>query len=146
MEHASDPHFNKWNEYLLTELTALETYKEAARTVQDDLVRDQLQQCESSHRNRAQKLQVGLQELGVDESLRPQMWHSFASLLAEGSFKDKDAVQLLEEEEEVGLQKYQDDQAHLEDHDPLRDLLQNTLLPEQSNTHDSLSILRLSLP
>lgn len=146
MQHISDPHFNKWNEYLLNELTASQTYKEAADKVQDELVRDQLQQCEISHRNRAQKLESGLQALGIEYGVKPQIWNSFASLLAEGAFKDKDAVQLLEGEEEIGLQTYQDDNAHLADQDPLRDLLQGTLLPEQSNTHDALNILRLSLP
>jgi hypothetical protein len=145
MQHTSDPQFHKWNEYLLNELTASETYKEAAEKVKDELVRDQLQQCEISHRNRAQKLESGLQDLGIESGVQPQIWNSFASLLAEGAFKDKDAVQLLEGEEEIGLQTYQDDNAHLGDHDPLRDLLQSTLLPEQSNTHDALNILRLSL-
>jgi rubrerythrin len=145
MQDTTDPQFHKWNEYLLNELTASETYREAAENVKDELVRDQLQQCEASHRNRAQKLECGRQELGIASGVKPQIWHSFASLLAEGAFKDKDAVQLLEGEEEIGLQMYREDNAHLDDHDPLRDLLQSTLLPEQSKTHDALNILRLSL-
>ena len=92
-------------------------------------------------------LVCGGHELSTCEQYTPvnDIWNSFASLLEEGAFKDKDAVQLLEGEEEIGLQTYQDDNAHLGDHDPLRDLLQSTLLPEQSNTHDALNILRLSL-
>jgi len=145
MERAEDPKFNKWNEYLASELTASETYRQAGERVQDEIVQEQFRQCENSHRHRAEKLQGGLQDLGVEPGMQPQTWNSFASLLAEGIFKDKDAVQLLDQEEELGLKMYQNDRAQLEEHDPLRHLLNDTLLPEQSTTHDALSILRLSL-
>lgn len=134
----------KLSEYLAGELAAWQSYTEAAARVQDDVVRDELEQCGCSHRQRAQKLRTIINDAtGSEPEEEGAVWNSFASVLANGIFNDKEAIQVLEEEEELGLKKYREDQQNHED-SLLQELLSD-LVPEQVETHDAVSILRISL-
>lgn len=139
----SNGKIEKLNRYLQVEVAACETYKQAAERAHDDVVREQLLSCEASHRRRAHMLRTCIEDMGARPIAGQGVWNSFASLLAQELFDDRDAVQKLEVEEELGLKEYNEE---IDGGDPqVRELFEQTLIPEQATTHDALSILRLSL-
>lgn len=142
----NEPNIDKLNSFLASEMSAFKTYGQAKERIVDDVIRDQLEGCESSHRQRIQHLKDSIVELGAMpiEADCP-VWNSFANLLADNllGIKDKEAVIALEEEEELGLKLYQMELESADGH--VRELMLEKLLPAQEYTHDAISILKFSI-
>lgn len=142
----NEPDVDKLNSFLASEMSAFKTYGQAKERILDDVIRDQLEGCELSHRQRIQHLKESIVELGampIEEDC--PVWNSFSSLLAENvrGIKDKEAVTVLEEEEELGLKLYQMELENADGH--VRELMLDKLLPAQEYTHDAISILKFSI-
>lgn len=136
----------KLNEFLSAELSAVQTYREAIDRVRDDIVKEQLEELELSHRHRVQALQSRLTELGADaspEDLPWGMWSDFSALLDAGPPADRAAVAALEEGEDRGLREYRNALDCLDS--DLKNLVEQSLLPAQERAHDSLSLLKETL-
>lgn len=141
----NESELDKLNDLLANEVSASKTYEQAKQIVEDDVVRDQIADCECSHKLRAEKLKTHIEELGATPIDESAILSSVADACSEISAdaKDKDAVTALEAVEEGSLQKYQE---ALENADAeVRDLLIEQLMPAQEYTHDAVSILKISL-
>lgn len=139
----NEPEVEKLNTMLSTEMSASKTYEQAMQIVEDDIVREQIADCESSHKQRAEKLRECIEELGATPVEEGEVWSTVAEICSERAAKDKDAVSALVVGEDSNLQMYKE---VLETADEeVRDLLLDKLLPAQEYTHDALNILKMSM-
>jgi len=133
------------NSFLRGEISAVETYRQALSKVNDARARTELEQCHLSHQRRVDLLKMRITELGGQPSQGSGAWGAFAKA-AEGSaaaFGQKAAIDVLEEGEDHGLKDYQQ---HLTDLDAsARSFVERELLPEQQQTHRTVSTLKHTL-
>ena len=130
------------NSFLRGEISAVETYQQAMDTVKTPASRTQLQQCEQSHKQRVQSLKERIIAKGGTPSEGGGAWAAFAKTITGGAtlIGEKAAIQALEAGEDHGLADYRKDIDKL---DPdLRQFVSSQLLPEQEQTHRTLSTLK----
>jgi len=127
------------NNFLQNELSAVETYNQCIKKVDDAQIATGLADLQNSHQRRVQLLRQKIQELGGKPKDSSGIWGSFAKVV-EGSasiFGDRSAISALEEGEDRGRDEY------IEKADDLSPELQrfvnSELLPEQRRSHDMLN-------
>ena len=127
------------NVFLRNELSAVETYDQCIKKIDDAKIASGLADLQNSHQRRVQLLRLKIAELGGEPEDSSGMWGSFAKMV-EGSaamFGDRSAISALEEGEDRGRDNY------IEKSDDLSPELQRfvnaELLPEQRRSHDMLN-------
>lgn len=141
MEHAASVH--TLNSFLRGEIAAVETYRRALVAIASRDRMDDLRACLASHERRRERLRCRIVDLGGVPAESSGPWDGFARLCAgECDAGGEDAaLAALEEGEDTGLKHYLDDVGKL-DRDNRR-FVARDILPEQVQTHDSLSDLKL---
>jgi demethoxyubiquinone hydroxylase (CLK1/Coq7/Cat5 family) len=127
---------DKLNECIRGEISAMETYELALKSVTHTELTHALRQLRDSHERRVTALRRRLRGMGADQSYTSGAWGALARIVQRGAdlFGDKAAMAALEEGEDHGLRLYSEE---LEGVDPdTREFIQNELLPDQRRTHD----------
>jgi bacterioferritin (cytochrome b1) len=140
MNTYSDKDIDKLNDFLKSEIAAVETYGQAIeKTGQSSTVVQRLVELRQSHATRARMLTERIVALGGQPAEGSGMWGGFAKLVEGGAkaFGEKAALQALEEGEDKGLQEYRDEIDDLSD--ATRQFVASMILPEQQRSHDTLS-------
>ena len=120
------------------ELSAVETYRQAMRVTQQSWVLTQLRANMASHEERARILRQRIVDLGGIPPEDSGPWGAFATTVqgAAAAINARAALSILEEGERHGLADYRADLGKV-DHESLR-MLENRVIPQQSQTYDSL--------
>lgn len=127
------------NTFLKNELSAVETYNQCIKKLDDEKIASGLADLQSSHQRRVQLLRQKIRELGGTPEDTSGMWGSFAKMVEGGArmFGDRSAIAALEEGEDRGRDEY------IEKSDDLSPEVQRfvnaELLPEQRRSHDVLN-------
>lgn len=131
------------NELLRGELAALETYNQALSVVTGDReTEDDLRECQSSHRERVDRLRMEIIERGGTPDIGSGAWGVFAKVV-EGTAKtvgQKMAINALEAGEDHGMKEYEDLLPKLDG--AARDIVQTAIYPQQMRTHRIMSDLK----
>lgn len=132
------------NSFLRGEISAVETYRQAADALKTSQNVGLLNQWRQSHENRVQLLRSEIQKLGGTPSEGSGAWGAFTKLVEGGAsvLGEKAAIAALEEGEDIGLKDYRGIDK-LEP--PVRSFVQQQILPEQQKTHDGLRDLKKRL-
>ncbi|ATB27538.1 ferritin-like domain-containing protein [Melittangium boletus] len=130
------------NSFLRGELSAVETYRQAIDHVENERIRDQLQDCMQDHEQRVSSIRERITKLGGTPSDSSGLWGTFAQLVQAGAdaLGEKAAVQALEQGEDRGLADYQRDIDKL--HGDARRFGRMVLLPAQKQTHERVRLLK----
>ncbi|WP_187408601.1 DUF2383 domain-containing protein [Saccharophagus sp. K07] len=127
------------NSFLRSELSAVETYNQCIRKLDDSQIASGLSDLQISHQRRAELLREKIRELGGTPEDSSGLWGSFAKMVEGGAklFGDRSAIAALEEGEDRGRDEY------IEKSDSLSPEVQRfvnaELLPEQRRSHDVLN-------
>lgn len=127
------------NSFLRSELSAVETYNQCIRKLDDSQIVSGLSDLQISHQRRAELLREKIRELGGTPEDSSGLWGSFAKMVEGGAklFGDRSAIAALEEGEDRGRDEY------IEKSDSLSPEVQRfvnaELLPEQRRSHDVLN-------
>lgn len=127
------------NLFLKNELSAVETYQQCIKKLDDEKIASGLADLQNSHQRRVQLLRQKIAELGGDPVDSSGLWGSFAKMV-EGSatvFGDKSAIAALEEGEDRGRDNYIDKSDELSPE--VQRFVNAELLPEQRRSHDMLN-------
>jgi hypothetical protein len=124
------------------EMSAVETYRQAIGATWEGWVLQKLQANMASHQARVEMLRRRIEELGGDPPESSGPWGTFAKAVegTAAALGQKPALAALEEGEDHGLNDYRTDLSNLdaESHRLVRDVI----LPQQMQTHRSLSDLK----
>jgi uncharacterized protein (TIGR02284 family) len=134
------------NGLLRGEISAVETYTQALKKLNDDAaIASQLDRCKSSHEERVTLLRREVARLGGKPSDGSGPWGTFAKLVEGGAkaFGKAAAIAALEEGEDHGLKQYRDDLPKLDA--STRSSLESQLLTEQQQTHQAMSTLKKTI-
>lgn len=127
------------NSFLKSELSAVETYGQCIKKLDDENIASSLADLQSSHQRRVQLLRQKIRELGGSPVDSSGLWGSFAKMVEGGAtlFGDRSAIAALEEGEDRGRDEYI---AKSDDLSPeIQRFVNAELLPEQRRSHDMLS-------
>ncbi len=142
----TDKAVNHLDSFLRGEISSVETYRQALDKIQDQRVRNELQNLLRSHQERCDLLRQRIVELGGSPSQGSGLWGSFAKLV-EGAgkvFGVGPALAALHQGEEHGLNDYRRD---LSDLDPQsQELIRSRILPEQERTFRAITNLQQTVP
>ena len=131
------------NELLRGELAALETYNQALSVVTGDReTEDDLRECQSSHRERVDRLRMEITERGGTPDTGSGAWGLFAKVV-EGTAKtvgQKMAINALEAGEDHGMKEYEQLLPKLDG--AARDIVETAIYPQQMRTHRIMSVLK----
>ena len=131
------------NSFLRGELSAVESYQLALdRLSPSSSARASLETCMQSHSMRVDTLSDMILRLGGEPSETAGAWGTFVKVV-EGSaavLGDKVAIAALEQGEDHGLKDYVTDVNKLDT--DARELVVSTLLPQQEETHRTMSTLK----
>jgi hypothetical protein len=131
------------NELLRGELAALETYNQALSVVSGDSeTENDLRECQTSHRERVDRLRMEIIERGGTPDTGSGAWGVFAKAV-EGTAKtvgQKMAINALEAGEDHGIKEYNELLPKLDG--AARDIVQTSIYPEQMRTHRIMSVLK----
>jgi hypothetical protein len=141
MQMCSNESADRLNGLLEDELVAVETYRQAARKIDDPLIRAGLQEIEDNHASRVQMLTESVVRLGEKPVLTAGPKGAFARIL-EGAAQllgDKEALTVLEEGEKSELRDYR---RLLHSQDPEVLPLLYELLPQAETTYAKVCNLK----
>jgi hypothetical protein len=125
----------KLDECLRGEMSAVQSYDLALKTLETTEVGGALRQLRDSHDRRVTLIRDRIRSWGAVPSESSGVWGAFARLIQRGAdlFGDKAAIAALEEGEDHGLKLYTED---LDDIDlDTREFIRYELLPDQRRTH-----------
>ncbi len=145
MQPGMETSVNTLNSFLRGELAAIESYRQAIDKVDKPPIKSQLGSCLRSHEQRVSVLKQQIQSLGGEPVQSSGTWGTVGKVIASaaGMLSDKAAVGALEEGEDLVRDDYQRD---LDKLDPSsRQMVQEQLLPEQLQTHATMSSLKKTL-
>lgn len=127
------------NSFLKNELSAVETYNQCLKNVDDTQVASGLSELQNSHQQRAVVIRQKIRELGGDPEESSGMWGSVAKIVEGGArlFGDNSAISALEEGEDRGRDQYLKKSDNLSP--GIRSFVNAELIPEQRRTHDMLN-------
>lgn len=131
------------NSFLRGEISAVETYRIAIEKLDPgSSALTELFACAKSHERRVEKLSAKIRSLGGTPDHGSGVWGAMTKALETGAavFGDKVAISLLEEGEDHGLKDYRVDLEKLDA--DARTLVTSELLPQQEETHRTLSNLK----
>jgi demethoxyubiquinone hydroxylase (CLK1/Coq7/Cat5 family) len=132
----------KLQECLRTELSAVETYELALKSIDHVGLHHTLQEILTSHGARVERLRGRLGQRGAEAPKSSGIWGAFAKVVQAGAdlIGDRAAIAALEEGEDRALQLYS---ANLGACDAeTRRLFTADLLPEQQRTHELCRTLK----
>lgn len=118
------------------ELSAVETYELALKSVDHVGLHHTFQEILGSHARRVDQLTEKMGQLGAEPPKSSGLWGAFAKAVQTGAdlLGDRTAIAALEEGEDRGLKLYADG---LSDVDPkTRTFIETELMPQQQRTHD----------
>jgi hypothetical protein len=142
----TDKSVNQLNSFLRGEISSVETYRQALDRIQDQRVRNELQNLLRSHQERCDLLRARIVELGGTPDKSSGLWGTFAKLV-EGAgkmFGVGPALTALQQGEDHGLNDYRRD---LSDLDPQsQELIRSRILPEQERTCRAITNLQQTVP
>lgn len=130
------------NSFLRGEMSAVETYRQAAEALNGNRDAELLEQWRQSHEHRVNLLRDRIVRLGGTPSDGSGPWGTFAQLVEGGAaaFGWKTAIAALEEGEDHGLADYRSDVSKLDA--DTQAFIRSKILPEQQKTHDAVSSLK----
>jgi len=133
------------NSFLRGELSAVETYREALRRLDESTHKSTLEECARSHQQRVTLLTQEIRRRGGEPAKESGPWGTLVKLLEGGAaaLGEKAAIAVLEEGEDHGRNDYRRDSEQLDFE--ARQLIQTRILPEQLRTHDALSALKKAI-
>lgn len=123
------------------EIAAVDNYNHAIQHVRDTELIPTLENCRNSHAMRVQILQSRLEEMGAQHLKSAGVWGRLTRFIENlGSMiSDKFALSVLAAGEDFGFEQYHSHRSSL-DVDS-RDLVERELLPMQSRTLETMSML-----
>lgn len=142
----SNRNVDQLNSFLRGEISAVETYRIALdKLAIDSPARSRLDACRQSHVERVAALRAKILALGGTPADGSGPWGALTKAFEAGAtaLGDKSAVDALEAGEDHGLRDYRDDLGKLGPE--ARDLVTTQLLPQQENTHRTMSELKKEL-
>jgi uncharacterized protein (TIGR02284 family) len=130
------------NGLLKGEISAVETYAVALKSLESPDLSQTLQQCQVDHNHRVLQLRDKLVSLGAEPADSSGTWGAFARFMEStaAASGDKPSVAMLEEGEDHGLKAYRDEIDKCEDGDVR--LFIKDLLTAQERTHEAMSTLK----
>jgi uncharacterized protein (TIGR02284 family) len=133
------------NSFLRGEISAVETYRQAADKLHDKPEVSTLRECLRSHEQRVSLLTSEIRRQGGEPAQGSSTWGAFAKVVEGGAqlFGAKAAIAALEEGEDHGRDDYKNDLTKLEP--AARTFIQQQILPEQLRTHQTMSTLKKRL-
>lgn len=129
------PTLDRLGDFMKNELSAVETYDLALKSIRDPEFSASLRNLRDSHDKRVGLIRDKIMAWGGDPPKSSGAWGTFAKVVQRGAdlFGDRTAIAALEEGEDRGIKMYEKD---LDELDPAtRDFVTMELLPEQRNTH-----------
>ena len=142
----TDKNVEALSRLLRGEMSAVETYDQALKKLNDDaaIIRE-LTRCRSSHQDRVDMLRGEVSRFGGQPPNGSGPWGAFAKLVEGGAkmLGKKAAIAALEEGEDHGLKQYREDLAKLDA--SVRSTLEARLLSEQEQTHLAMSNLKRTI-
>lgn len=145
MNNYGEKDIGKLNDFLKSEISAVETYGQAIEKSSDSLTVQRLVELRQSHASRAQLLRERIVALGGTPVEGSGVWGSFAKMVEGGAkaMGEKAAIAALEEGEDRGLKEYRSEIDDLSD--AQRQFVASMLLPEQQRSHDAMSRMKKSM-
>jgi uncharacterized protein (TIGR02284 family) len=133
------------NGLLRGEISAVETYNVALKSLDSPELATTLQQCQTDHNTRVLQLRQKLASLGATPAESSGTWGAFARFMEStaAASGDKPSIDMLEEGEDHGLQAYRTEIDKCDDGD-IRIFIKD-LLPAQERTHEAMSTLKREL-
>jgi len=126
----------KLTECLQGELSAVETYELALKSVNHVGLHHTLQEILTSHARRTEVVAEKIKRLGAEPPTSSGIWGAFAKVVQSGAdlLGERAAIAALEEGEDRGLKLYTEnlDTCNYK----TRSFIQTNLLPEQQRTHE----------
>jgi len=141
-DEARDVGVAKLQECMRSELSAVETYELALKSVNHVGLHRTLQEILVSHQNRTTLLREKIQALGAEAPTNSGVWGAFAKAFQVGAdlLGDRIAIATLEEGEDRGVELYTADLAGCDA--ATRKLIDSELRVEQQRTHDLCRTLK----
>ncbi len=133
----------EFNMFLAGEISAVETYELALKSVKREDIRLALSKCRDSHNQRANRLTSCILARDGKPTASSGVWGPFAAMCQKGAVSETDAIVLLEESEAERLVQYEAQQKIVVT--PVLEVLTNDLLEPQHQTHLMMSTLLKSL-
>ena len=133
------------NAFLKSELSAVETYNQCIKKLDDVTVTSGLSDLQTSHQRRAELLRQKIRELGGTPEDSSGLWGSLAKAVEGGAslFGNRSSLAVLEEGEDRGRDEYIEKSDNLSP--DLQRFVNAELLPEQRRSHDELNRIQQSL-
>ncbi|HEU4412930.1 MAG TPA: DUF2383 domain-containing protein [Polyangiaceae bacterium] len=130
------------NSFLRGELSAVETYYDALRSVSGPDTRAALEDCARSHELRVQCLRDAIARMGGTPARGSGAWGTFAGLVEAGAraFGGRAAVSALARGEDRGLDDYRGNLRRLDGQG--KELVERLLLPAQERTRRAIHDVR----
>ena len=139
----NEEYIGEFNSFLAGEMSAVETYELALKTIDKDDIVKALVKCQKSHALRVEKLKTCVLDMGGAPGSSTGVWGTFAKVCQENAHSEAAAIAALEASEAERLVQYEAQQKIVIS--PVLQVLQNDLLPEQHETHLTMSSLLKSL-
>lgn len=135
----TDEFIGEFNEFLAGEISAVETYELALKSMDKEDIREALTKCQKSHSQRVDKLTACVLDMGGKPATSSGVWGQLAAFSQNGAGSKADVIALLEESEAERLVQYEAAQKIVVS--PVLDVLKNDLLRAQHETHLTMSSL-----
>ncbi|MCB9666680.1 MAG: DUF2383 domain-containing protein [Myxococcales bacterium] len=133
---------NCLNSFLRGELSAVDTYEQALKHVDNLGLRATLTDVRQSHLHRSDTLRSIIRELGGEPASSAGAWGIFAQSVEGGAtlLGESAMIAVLEEGEDHGRRDYAKDVKSLSPH--IRKRVETELIPAQKQTHDIISAVK----
>lgn len=127
------------NSFLQDELSAVETYDQCIRKVDDARIASNLTDLQLSHQKRVELLSQKIQELGGEPEQSSGVWGSISKMVEGGAklFGDKTAISALEQGEDRGRTNYREKVDNLSPQ--AQSFIALSILPEHERSHEMLN-------
>ncbi|GEM_PF-878847 len=142
MESGNQNSVDELNHLLKTEWSAIKVYKRAVSSAPDQYIKQELISARQSHKKRAEILEARVYELGGEPDHGSSHFDTIGQIIetVSSTVGEKVAILALEEEEIRSVQDYLRRLPNLDEKS--RQLVVQTLLPEQKKTKSLLTALR----
>jgi demethoxyubiquinone hydroxylase (CLK1/Coq7/Cat5 family) len=132
----------KLQEFLRSEISAVETYELALKSVTHVGLHRTLQEILTSHSRRTAQLRDKIATLGAEPDQSSGVWGAFAKVFQVGAdlLGERAAIAALEEGEDRSVEMYSSDLKGCDA--KTQKLIDSELLPEQRRTHDLCRTLK----
>lgn len=141
----NDDTIDTLNSFLRGEISAVETYSQAAEKISEPSLRATIEDLRQSHELRVASLRSRVLQLGGKPAEGSGVWGGFAKAVEGGAkvFGTKTAIAALEEGEDHGLKLYRDNFDKLDAQN--RTWVETEVYSQQRRSHDVMSSLKKSI-